>query len=372
MIAGTPARRYLAGELSSTLGVMNIATKRALAGVSALALVVGLAAFSSVAANATTSTYSFKVDTLTTTNATAHDADPTAGDDDGYLATTSSVLILDGQNAVASYNLTTLADIAVTTTTTAKGEVFSDFASGKAYYMAVQNTGSDYFFDSALELDADGNPTSTTVTFSESIPEANGDDWYLASGAGQVGFWNGTTGELYLVSLPSGTVTTVEVSAESVYDVGVANNSENDSDLLQSGVLNYDCATGTYGFVGTDENGDISTWDLNTTDRTVTLINDDSQSDSDTLTVSPTSNKWYIHTENDNGEDDWTSFFGVDITGMSEPIVSADATFTTSEACPAALPDTGVDATQAGLTAVGAGVLALAGVAFVVIRRRKA
>ena len=349
---------------------MNIATKRALAGVSALALGVGLAAFSSVAANATTSTYSFKVDTLTTTNGTAHDAKPIAGDDDGYLATTSGVLLLDGQDALASFNLATLADIGATTTTTDDGEIFSDFASGKAYYMAKQNTGGDDFFDSALELDADGNPTSTTVTFSESIPVVNGaDDWYLASGAGQVGFWNGTTGELYLVSLPSGTVTKVTVSAESVYDVDVADNSENDSDLLQAGVLNYDCAAGTYGFVGTDSNNDISTWDLNSTTRTETLENVDDQSDSDTLTVSPANNKWFIHTENNDGEDDWTSFFGVDITGMEEPIVAADATFTMTD-CAAALPDTGVDATQGGLLAVGAGAAALAGVLFVVIRRR--
>jgi len=350
---------------------MKTATKRVLAGASALALGVGLTAFSSLAAHAATSTYSFKVDTLTTTNGSAHDAEPNAGDDDGYLATTSGVLLLDGQESVASFNLTTLADIAATTGPTDHGddgEMFSDFASGKAYYMAVQNTGGDSFFDSAIELDADGNRTSTTVTFSESIPEGNGDDWYMASGAGQVGFWNGTTGELYLVSLPSGTVTTVEVSAESVYDVGVADHSENDSDLLQSGVLNYDCA-GAYGFVGTDENNDISTWDLNATTRTETLGNVDNHSDSDTLTVSPANNKWYIHTENNDGGDDWTSFFGVDITGMQEPIVAADAT-TTSEACDAALPDTGVDSTQAGLMAVGAGVLALAGVAFVVIRRR--
>lgn len=349
---------------------MNITLKRALAGVSALTLGVGLAAFSSVAANAATSTYSFKVDTLTTTNGSVIDSEPSAGDDGGFLATTSNVLLRQGDENVSSYNLTTLADIA-NTSANVNYVLFSDFASGKAYSMPIQSTGGgDDFFDSAIELDVDGNPTSTTITFSESIPEGNNGSWFMASGAGQVGFWNGTTGELYLVSLPSGTVTKVTVSDLTVYDGQPADNSEGDSNIIQQGVLNYDCAAGTYGFVGTDESSDISVWDLNSTDRTTLLTNIDNHSDSDTLTVSPANNKWYIHSENDDGEDTWTSFFGFDIDNMEEPLVQADATFTTSEACPAALPDTGVDATQGGLLAVGAGAAALAGVLFVVIRRR--
>jgi hypothetical protein len=344
-------------------------TKRALAGVSALALGVGFAAFSSVAANATTSTWSFKVDTITTANGSAVDTSSSAGDDGGFLATTSSVLLRQGDENVSSYNLTTLADIA-NTTANVDGVLFSDFATNKAYSMDIQNTGGDDFFDSAWELDANGDPTTTKVTFSESIPEANGDDWYMGSGAGQVGFWNGTTGELWLVSIPSGTVTKVTVSVPSDYDFGVADNNESDSDIIQAGVLNYDCVSGKYGYVGTDENSDISVWDLSGTDRTMLLENVDSQSDSDTITVSPANGKWYNHTENDGGDNDWTSFYGFDITGMQEPLIQADATFTSSEACPAALPDTGVDSMQAGLMAVGASVLALAGVAFVVIRRR--
>ncbi len=356
--------------LCAKFSAMNIHLKRGLAATTAIALGLG---FSTVGASAAfagvTSSYSFKVDSMTTTNGTAVDTVSTAGDDGGFVAVTPSVVIRDGDLATYTYSLTTLADVGPTDIGSGTDdEIFTDLATETAYVLPEDINGE---YDHAVALDADGNVTATEITFSEVIPTENGDSWGAASGAGQIAFWNWTTGNLYVVSIPSGKVSIVSVSTiDDFTGVQPADNSESDGALMFQSVLEYDC-TG-YSIVTYDTDDNFSRFNLADATTEVVLAGDGTNIDVDNLVVSPSADRWYFHAE-ESGE---TTDFGIDVNGMSEQLVSADATSTvTADACKDAepeLPNTGVDVTQAGILAGGALALAVAGVALVVIRRRNA
>jgi LPXTG-motif cell wall-anchored protein len=186
------------------------------------------------------------------------------------------------------------------------------------------------------------------------------------SGAGQVAFWNGTTGDIWVVSLPAGTITKVTgQSLFSAFSTEPTDNGEG-TDLFQAGILEYNCTA--YSFLLIDDSDDSNLLRYNAADATDELIleGDVSGSDIDTIMVSPTDSRWYVHSE---GE--YASVFGIDTSGLSEPIVSGDAV-TTSGACAdtPTLPDTGVSA-NAGIWAASAALIAGLGVAGVFMARRR-
>jgi LPXTG-motif cell wall-anchored protein len=329
-----------------------------------LAVAAGLTlTLSATPAMAVTSTHTFKVDTMTITNSASIDADGTSGDDGGYLAVTTDVLLRDGDDEVHTYNKTTLAAIASSDVDN-NNELFSDLATETAYEFVLGGDG----FTGAIELDADGNETATEFAFSETIPTENGDEWVAGNGAGQVAFWNGTTGDIWVVSLPSGTVT--KVTGKSLFadfDVPPADNSESSSSLWQAGILEFDCTN--YNFLLLDDgDGADNATRFNTADATSEIVlaaGADDDTDIDTLMVSPSDSRWYAHSEGTT-----TTVFGIDTEGDDEPIVTADATFTTESICADALPDTGVSE-NSGIWAASAALIAGLGVAGVFMARRR-
>ena len=315
-----------------------------------------------------TSTHSFKVDTMTTNNPAFVASNNTAGDDGGFLAVTPDVLLRDGDDEVYAFNKTTLDAVGGGLTSSNSNSLFSDLTSETAYEFIFQNSEG---YTGAYELDEDGNRTATELTFSETIPTENGDVWVAASGAGQVAFWNGSAGEIWVVSLPSGTITKVTgKSTFGAYDFAPKNNREGTSSLFQAGVLEYDCSN--YEFLLIDsETESIARYDSSTSAREVVLPEEaanTSNADSDAIMVSPGSARWYAHTEFG-----MASAFGIDMgDGLSdEPIVSGDATFTSEANCGgSALPDTGVSE-YAGIWAASAALVAGLGFAGIFMSRRR-
>jgi LPXTG-motif cell wall-anchored protein len=327
-----------------------------------LAVAAGLTlTLSATPAMAVTSTTSFKVTSMTTTNPLTVDADATSGDDGGFLAITTDVLLRDGDDEVYSYNKSTLVAVGGSLTALNDNDLFSDLATATAYEFITDGDG----YTGAFVLDAAGNRTATELTFSELIPVGNDDDWVGASGAGQVAFWNGTTGDIWVVSLPAGTITKVTgQSLFSAFAVEPADNGEG-TDLMQAGILEYNCTA--YSFLLMDSSPDANLVRYNAADATDELILEgDASSDIDTIMVSPTDSRWYVHSEDEGG-----SVFGIDVSALDEPIVSGDAV-TTSGACAdtPTLPDTGVSE-NAGIWAASAALIAGLGVAGVFMARRR-
>ena len=333
-----------------------------------VALAAGLSlTLSATPAMAVTSTHSFEVNTMTTDSSATVDASATSGDDGGFLAVTPDVLLRDGNDGVYSYNKNSLAAIAGTTGTSKFNVLFSDLTTEIAYEF-ISSSETSGPITGAYELDGNGNRTATQLSFTEEIPTDNGDRWVAASGAGQVAFWNGTTGDIWVVSLPSGTLTKVTGKALFAdFANAPADNSE-DVPVDQAGILEFDCVD--YSFLLLDANTESFTRYNTSTAATEVLLAAGplDGKDTDTIMVSPSDSRWYIHSEGQG------QVFGITVPGMSEAIVSAAATFT-SEVCPAAdekLAATGVSE-NAGIWAASAALIAGLGVAGgFMIRRRQA
>lgn len=334
-----------------------------------LALAAGLTlTLAATPATAVTSTHTFKVNTMTTTDSATVDSNSTAGDDGGHLAITPDVLLRDGDNEIYSYNKSTLVAIGGSLDSDRANELFSDLATEIAYEFLIDGDGN---ITGAYELDGDGNRTATQLTFSELIPTGNDDDWVGASGAGQVAFWNGTTGDIWVVSLPSGTIT--KVTGQSVFtDFTFAPAQQGEGSTIgQAGILEFDCTTYTFVLVGPSVDGgqdNVTRYNTSTAASEIVLAagaNDDT--DIDTLMVSPSGSRWYAHSEGET-----PSMFGIVTDGMEEPIVAGDATFTSESICADApvLPDTGVSE-NAGIWAAVAALIAGLGVAGVFVARRR-
>lgn len=334
-----------------------------------LALAAGLTLTLSVTpALAVTSTNTFKVNTMTTDSSAVVNADPTSGDDGGFLAVTPDVLLRDGDNEIYSYDKNTLVAIGGSLDSSKNNELYSDLATETAYEFIKDN---DSNYSGAYELDGNGDRTATQLTFSEAIPVGNEDDWVGASGAGQVAFWNGTTGDIWVVSLPSGTLTKVTGKLHfSAFENEPASNGEG-SNLRQAGILEFDCTDFSFLLIDSDTE---SVTRYNATSGTTEVIipaGPNDRSDIDTIMVSPSNSRWYVHSENSSPGP--TSVLGIVTTDISEPIVSGAATFTTEAICADAapvLPDTGVSE-NAGIWAASAALIAGLGVAGVFMARRR-
>jgi LPXTG-motif cell wall-anchored protein len=335
-----------------------------------LALAAGLTlTLAATPATAVTSTSTFKVNTMTTSSSAVVNADPTSGDDGGYLAVTPDVLLRDGDDEIYSYNKTTLVAVGGGFDSSNSNSLFSDLTTEIAYEFITTPDG----FTGAYELDGTGNRTATQLTFTETIPAGNGDAWVGGSGAGQVAFWNGTTGDIWVVSLPAGTIT--KVTGQSLFSAFVNDPASNGEGGLmrQAGILEFDCTA--YSFVLVDGDTKSGTRYNTATATTEVVIpagpNDDG--DIDTIMVSPSNSRWYAHAENPAPGP--TSVFGIDTTDLSEPIASGAATFTSEAICGApapapVLPDTGMSE-NAGIWAASAALIAGLGVAGVFMARRR-
>jgi hypothetical protein len=334
-----------------------------------LALAAGLTlTLAATPAMAVTSTHTFKVNTMTTDSSVVVNADPTSGDDNGFLAVTPDVLLREGQTGIYSYNKTTLDPIGGGLDSSVNNELFSDLTTEIAYEFI--NSGG--LLTGAFELDGDGNRTATELTFTEAIPINNNDNWVGANGAGQVAFWNGTTGDIWIVSLPSGTLTKVTGKlAFSAFENEPATGNGEGTSLRQAGILEFDCVD--YSFILIDGDTESATRYNATTGTTEVVIpaGPNDRTDIDTIMVSPSNSRWYVHSENPSPGP--TSVFGINTSDISEPIVSGAATFTTEAICADAapvLPDTGVGENP-GIWAASAALIAGLGVAGVFMARRR-
>lgn len=351
---------------------MKNSFRRALATTTALTIGTGLSLGFASPAFAVPDTWT--ITSLSLDNAVVVDSAPYSGDDDGFLAAMRSAVMLSGGDSGYNYSLSSLAPIASNSATASDSNIsqIADLKSNIAYEITIADNVGIGTISQMVELDQDGNPTTNVIDWSSDFVFPEG-DCYLMSGFGFLAIWDVTNGGLTTIA-PDGTVTTVTSAGNSLSDFVTvpADHSEGSNWFLGAGVAQFD---GTdYWYVGTDSNESISEWNITGSPTTTELLdNIDSQSDSDTFTVSTCSNKWYIHTENNDGDDDWTSFFGEDITGMEEPILAADAVFSGAGTCPETSPELPNTGLESGATIAFASLLvALGATTFIAMRRRGA
>jgi LPXTG-motif cell wall-anchored protein len=343
---------------------MNKTSRRALAAAAALTLGTGLALGTASAAQAVDT---WTITSLTLNNPIVIDAFPTSGDDGGLLSVTESYVLRDGNAAVYAYDLLTLTPFAEAGAgPDADFNYASDLKTSTAYL--IDAAGEPETISQLTQLDNEGNITATVITLSESI-DMNSEAWYLMSGFGWIGFWEHSLGSLKVIDPATGAVTTVDANTRADFSPAPSDQREDLGVWDGGGVGMFD---GTdYWFVATDTGGDISQFNLTGTAQTSVMlanVHDVGQSDqSDTFTVSACDSRFYIHDEGPG-----TLWFNQDVTGMAEPLLSADATFSRPCGDPPApvLPDTGVDAGTT--TAVAAGLAVLGALAIIVVRRRRA
>lgn len=348
---------------------MNINLKKSLATASTLALGVAFALGSASSAQAVET---WTITGLTLDNPVVIDAYGTAGDDGGFLAVTKKHVILDGDDAVFAYDLSTMAAFAATDVPANDEDynIATDLKSNTAYVIQTGELSINEV-DSLVALDVDGNVTSTVVTLSESIDLTSG-SWILMSGFGWIGFWEYNVGAFKYVDPTTGTVTTEPGGVHVLSDYAPMpqiDAGEGTGQFDSSGVGMFDGSN--FWYVGIDVNDDISKFVLTTdVEQAVMLDNTDPDVDnSDNFTISTCSNRFYNHNEDPNSD----SWFGQDTTNMDEPLLSADATFSSAGDCTLPsdpeLPNTGMDA-GAGV-ALSALLAGLGAAAFIVVRRRQ-
>lgn len=343
-------------------------THRALAASTALALG---ATFALGAASAAHAVDIWTITSLTLDNPIVIDTVALAGDDGGHVSVTQSHVLRDGDTAVYAYDLITLEPVAPAGASPSSDFVYaSDLKTNTSYQVTTIDTVSQL-----VALDDDGNTTSTVVTLSETIQiNVGAENHLLMSGFGWIGIWEfDVVGYLKVINPTSGAVTTLETNISPDYSLLPFESSEGTGGFNGGGVGMFD---GTdYWFVGSDTNGDISKFNVTgTASASVMLDNDMSGGyDSDTFIVSPCSGRFFIHEESPG--DLW---FGQVTTGMAEPMLSADATFSTPGAnCSGSpepepeleLSDTGVNAGEATAAAAALGILGA--LAVLVARRRQ-
>lgn len=343
---------------------MNKISRRALAAATALTLGTGFALGTASAAQAVDT---WTITSLTLDNPIVVDTNTEAGDDGGLLSVTESYVLRNGNNTVFAFDLATLDPFAATDADPGSDYMYvSDLKTSTAYQIFSESRGP---VSELVQLDNEGNVTTTVITLSESI-EVSGDSWYLISGYGWIGMWEFDRGLLKVINPATGTVTTNDANLRTAFTPATLIADEDLGAWDGGGVGMYD---GTdYWFVGSDVNGDISQFKITGTAQTsVLLVNEMASSpDSDTFMVSAIEGRFYIHDESPGD-----LYFGQNTTGMSEAVLSADATFSLQSgdapAPPApTLPDTGVDAGTT--TAVAAGLAVLGALAIILVRRRRA
>jgi hypothetical protein len=334
-------------------------THRALAASTALALG---ATVTLGAASAAQAVDIWTITSLTLDNPIVIDTDALAGDDGGLLSITQSHVLRDGDVAVYAYDLVTLDPVAAAGASPSNSFVYaSDLKTNTAYQVVTSGA-----LTQLVALDDDGNTTSTVVTLSETIEsDPASDNDFLISGYGWIGIWEiNVLASLKVINPATGEVTTLDTNIRDDYSPQPNTSSEGIGDFDGGGVGMFD---GTdYWYVGSDANGDISKFNI-TGDplASVMLENDMTDSpDSDTFMFSASACRFFIH---DEGPGDL--WFGQVTTGMSEPMLSADATCSTPDSAELELSDTGVNAGEA--TAIAAVLGVLGALAVLVARRRQ-
>ena len=348
---------------------MNINVKKSLAAASTLALGAAFALGSASTAHAVET---WTITNLSLTGAVAVDVDDTSGDDGGFLAPTKNGVVYNADDGAYTYDHDTFATLGENDAAYNDGDVafVSDLKSNIAYQV---NVGENDLITTITELDQDGN-LGTIITLSEPIDVSASDDRILASGFGYLALWVADDGDLLSIA-PDGTVTELDDGTNTYeeFDPYVEiGNDETSSYFKAAGVMEFD---GTdYWFVGIDTDGGVSRFNLTGDSVNEQLLaNPQGTSDSDTFNVSTCAEKFYLHSENNDGDDDWTVFFGLDVTSKAEIVVVGGATFSSAGDCEVAespeLANTGID--------VGAGVAlsvlltGLGAVAYIVVRRRQ-
>ena len=351
---------------------------------SVLAASAGALAIATVGASSTIAAAPdiFSVTSLTTDNAVFTDAQPLAGDDDGFLGVTGTKFIFSGDTATAAYDLSDMGNGYVTDVDNGENEnnwIFSDLKTQTSYFYVADDTPeSAYDMTGFQPLDQTGDVSGSVVTLSETITINNNEDdcTIFSSGYGRSAIWDGCLGIVYDIELPSGIVTTITgVATFADYEVSnplLLDWSEVSNDVSQSTIVEYDGSALHVLAVARTVNDyplGIYRYDVQDPAADPTLVlsfGDDLESnyvDIWKFTASPATNQWCAGSE--------TGWDAITEEPVTELAFCASATFSNTAPAPApepALAATGLDMTST--IAAGALVL-LAGAGLVLLARRR-
>lgn len=271
----------------------------------------------------------FKIQSLTTDNATAVDAVNEIGDDRGGIAVSASRVFLNGDTAVGVYDRANLAG--PTTRPTLDGLVMN-LHSQKVYTLAFNGTPAPaanppgtFVVNQLIELNpATGALTGSVINLSATISLASD----ATDSPGECGVFAGydrivlvdspnTTGAVYNIELPSGLVSNVGTVTDANYI-----NRQNAEDWATYGVAEFFDDGLSLIFFPTGS-ASVGRLNVNTnTFATAFSFGPFNSADAHELTVVPTLSRWYLHYE---GGDSDTFPPGADTRG--ETLAFADATF---------------------------------------------
>jgi hypothetical protein len=260
-----------------------------------------------------------KVEAMTNQNCRVVDHNATTGDDSGGIAVSDQKVYYNGDSATGEFNLSDLGN-ARRVTGSARYSMISNLADGKLYALwnrqgntpvSTRTTMNGMMFDALKELDNNMNPTQNMIVLSQGInlPRSYSTTGHvLLAGFDAIGI--GTyNGRWYVISMEDGQVT----------DVGP-----------RGGTRAYQCETWAkwgvleyyddqfYALFRAYGQQNIARVNMST-GQGGTAFNFQTLSDMCSLSISPTTQKWYFHHEG-------RSQFG----GSSETVGSCDATIVTN------------------------------------------
>ena len=260
-----------------------------------------------------------RVESMTSNNCRVVDHNGTTGDDSGGIAVSGQKVYYNGDSAAGEFNLNDLGGQR-RVSGSARYSMISNLADGKLYALwnsqanqpvSTRTIMNGTAFNALKELDANLNPTQTTITLSQSInlPRSYSSSGHLLL-AGYDAMGLGTyNGRWYVISFENGQVT----------DVGPRGGTRAYycETWAKWGVLEYHDEQ-FYALFRTYGQQNISRVNMSTGQGSV-AFNFQSLSDMCSLSISPDTQKWYFHHEG-------RSQFG----GSSETMGSCDARIVTN------------------------------------------
>jgi hypothetical protein len=243
---------------------------------------------------------------IAATGSAVIDHDALSGDDRGGIAITSNYIYYSGDNNTVRYNLDLTGGISLGVI---RDCIFSDLSGAGQVYSLANSFGilpsGGGTVDRIQALDDMLQPTGAPIMLSASMSLSSGSG--IFSGNGFAVFHN-TTGQVYLVELPSGTVTILNagLSLPSYF------NTENWAYWGWAQQVGTDYFTVYVDFGSIINQQNLSTGAISTFQSFSSL------SDMATIVYSPWNNRWYFHYEG-------SAQFG----GSSETLGYADATIVT-------------------------------------------
>lgn len=256
----------------------------------------------------------FSLDSAHVTGSLVVEHDNLTGDDRGGIAVTNSYVYVVGDNNTARYDL----DLQNGIVLPRRDGLFSDLQTGQLWtlynsFTTEMPTGNNSFLsDAIMKLDDMLNPTGEFVILSQPISMTNGSDNNgILAGYGEVGLSDGTSGNVWVVSLINGIVTDLGAHYPNYYW------SENWADW---GILGND-GVDYFAYYRDGNTDNIAKHNL-TTDNISYISNFSDVSDLSSFTVSISTNRIYFHYEGNGqfgGNDETLGYIDADFTIVDLP-----------------------------------------------------